>query len=56
MALPPDAAPVITRGNPTHVSLMLVGAEATLEFPDRGRIAGRGTCSRFFGTVVITGE
>ncbi|MGH7629040.1 MAG: YbaY family lipoprotein [Gemmatimonadales bacterium] len=79
-------APVITRGNPTTVSLMLVrasgaartapaelwgtswrltdlggvtpleGAEATLEFPDRGKIAGRGSCNRFFGTVEITGE
>lgn len=81
-----DAAfPVITRGNPTSVSLMLdqvsedqaaatgelvgtswrlasVGAvpalsnvEATLEFLEGGRVAGKGSCNRFSGTVVVTG-
>lgn len=79
-------APVITRGNPTQVSLMLVrasgvtgarapelwgtswrltdlggtaplpGAEATLEFPERGKLAGKSSCNRFFGTVEITGD
>jgi heat shock protein HslJ len=31
------------------------GAEATLEFPEAGRVAGRGSCNRFFGPVTITG-
>lgn len=31
------------------------GAEATLEFPEAGRVAGRGSCNRFFGAVTITG-
>jgi heat shock protein HslJ len=31
------------------------GAEATLEFPETGRVAGRGSCNRFFGPVTITG-
>ncbi len=30
--------------------------EATLEFPDTGRVAGSGSCNRFFGTVDISGE
>lgn len=78
------AAPVITRGNPTQVPLMLVraggrpargelwgtswrladlqgspaleGVEATLEFPEQGKVAGKGSCNRFFGTAKITGE
>jgi putative lipoprotein len=79
-------APVITRGNPAHVNLLLVrvggaaatapadlggtswrlthlgstapldGTEATLGFPERGRVAGSGSCNRFFGTAEITGE
>lgn len=32
------------------------GAEATLEFPEAGRVAGRGSCNRFFGPVTITGS
>ncbi len=32
------------------------GAEATLEFPEEGRVAGRGSCNRFFGPVTITGS
>lgn len=28
--------------------------EATLEFPEAGRIAGSGSCNRFFGTVEIS--
>ncbi|MGH7516091.1 MAG: YbaY family lipoprotein [Gemmatimonadales bacterium] len=31
-------------------------AEATLEFPEVGRVAGSGSCNRFFGTVEISGE
>jgi putative lipoprotein len=80
------AAPVITRGNPTQVPLMLVraggtagapraelwgtswrladlqgrpaleGVEATLEFPERGKVAGKGSCNRFFGTANISGD
>jgi putative lipoprotein len=80
------AAPVITRGNPTQVPLMLVrasgtagtpqaqlwgtswrladlqgkpaleGVEATLEFPEPGKVAGKGSCNRFFGTANISGD
>jgi putative lipoprotein len=35
---------------------VLDGAEATLEFPERGKIAGKGSCNRFFGTAEITGD
>ena len=28
----------------------------TLEFPAQGKVAGRGSCNRFFGTVAISGE
>ncbi len=31
-------------------------AEATLEFPEAGRVAGSGSCNRFFGSVEISGE
>jgi len=31
-------------------------AKATLEFPDSGKVAGRGSCNRFFGTVAVTGD
>ncbi len=30
-------------------------ARATLEFPERGKAAGRGSCNQFFGSVEITG-
>ena len=29
--------------------------EATLEFPEAGKVAGKATCNRFFGTVEISG-
>ena len=29
--------------------------EATLEFPEEGKVAGRASCNRFFGTVEISG-
>ena len=29
---------------------------ATLEFPESGKVAGRGSCNRFFGSVEISGE
>jgi len=31
-------------------------AEATLEFPEAGKVVGKGTCNRFFGTVAISGQ
>ena len=31
-------------------------AEATLEFPEEGKAAGRGTCNRFFATAAVTGD
>lgn len=31
-------------------------AQATLEFPETGKVAGRGSCNRFFGTVELTGH
>lgn len=34
----------------------LDGVEATLEFPEAGRIAGNGSCNRFDGAATITGE
>lgn len=34
---------------------VVANAEATLEFPEAGRVAGRGSCNRFFGAVTITG-
>lgn len=30
--------------------------EATLEFPEAGKVAGSGSCNRFFGAVQISGE
>ena len=30
--------------------------EATLEFTEAGKVSGRGSCNRFFGTVEISGE
>jgi len=32
------------------------GVEVTLEFPAEGKVGGRASCSRFFGTVEISGE
>ena len=34
----------------------LPGVETTLEFPEAGKVAGRGSCNRFFGTVEISGQ
>jgi heat shock protein HslJ len=31
-------------------------ATATLEFPESGKVAGNGSCNRFFGTVSIDGN
>jgi heat shock protein HslJ len=33
----------------------LPGVEATLEFPDTGKVVGRGSCNRFFGDAQIAG-
>jgi len=30
--------------------------EATLEFPEAGKVVGSGSCNRFFGSVEISGE
>lgn len=35
---------------------VLERVEATLEFPEEGRIAGNGSCNRFFGTVETKAE
>jgi heat shock protein HslJ len=31
-------------------------AQATLSFPEKGKIAGKGSCNRFFGTADISGD
>ncbi len=31
-------------------------ARATIEFPEPGKVAGSGSCNRFFGTVAIDGN
>jgi putative lipoprotein len=74
--------PVLTRGNPKEVDLVLTraggaargltgtawrlealggaraleGVEATLEFLEEGKVAGKGSCNRFTGPVEIKGE
>jgi heat shock protein HslJ len=35
---------------------VLERVEATLEFPEAGKAAGRASCNRFFGTVEISAE
>jgi heat shock protein HslJ len=34
----------------------LTDVAATLSFPEEGRIAGGGSCNRFFGSAKVTGE
>jgi heat shock protein HslJ len=34
----------------------LEGVEATLEFPESGRVTGNGSCNRFNGSVQVTGS
>jgi heat shock protein HslJ len=34
----------------------LPNVEATLEFPEAGKVGGRASCNRFFGTVEISGQ
>src|SRR6476646_4261326 len=69
---PPAGPPAAATPAPTPAAAALVGSawrledlggtaaipgvEATLEFPEAGRAAGRGSCNRFFGTVEISGE
>jgi heat shock protein HslJ len=31
-------------------------AQATLAFPEAGRVAGQGSCNRFFGSVTVDGS
>jgi heat shock protein HslJ len=35
---------------------VLDSVQATLAFPEEGKIAGKGSCNRFFGTVEIKGD
>jgi heat shock protein HslJ len=35
---------------------VLRGVEATLRFPEPGKVAGNGSCNRFFGNVEIVGQ
>jgi heat shock protein HslJ len=34
----------------------LPGGKATLAFPEAGRVAGNGSCNRFTGAVIISGD
>jgi heat shock protein HslJ len=65
---PPEPMPlpaVVAPGDLTGTSWRLenlkgaepvAGSEATLEFTEAGKVAGRGSCNRFFGAVEIRGE
>jgi heat shock protein HslJ len=35
---------------------VIEGTEATLEFPEEGRVVGRGSCNRFFAIVAVEGD
>ena len=35
---------------------MLDQSQATLTFPEAGKVAGNGSCNRFFGTAEINGD
>ena len=37
-------------------SAVVANAPATLEFLADGRVAGRGSCNRFFGTATVAGD
>jgi heat shock protein HslJ len=37
-------------------STVMKGAQPTLEFPEPGKVAGKGSCNRFFGAVRVSGE
>ncbi len=34
---------------------MIDGIQATLAFPEAGKVAGKGSCNRFFGPAAISG-
>ena len=34
---------------------MIDGIQATLAFPEAGKVAGKGSCNRFFGSAEISG-
>lgn len=58
---PEGAAPDPLRGTSWLLediggSGVIDNAQATLEFPQPGKVAGRGSCNRFFGTVDVTRE
>jgi heat shock protein HslJ len=52
MALPGTSWGLVNLGG----AAALEKPEATLEFPEAGKVAGRASCNRFFGTVEISGE
>lgn len=57
----PSAAPVSLDGTKWRLvdlggAGVVAKAEATLDFADSGRVAGKGSCNRFFGTATISGE
>jgi heat shock protein HslJ len=35
---------------------VLPDVEVTLEFPEEGRVGGKGSCNHFFGSVAVSGE
>ena len=35
---------------------VVANSEATLEFTEQGKVAGKGSCNSFFGTVTVSGE
>ena len=37
-------------------STVIEGAQPRLEFPEPGKVAGKGSCNRFFGAVRVSGE
>jgi len=37
-------------------SAVMKGAQPTLEFPEPEKVAGKGSCNRFFGAVRVSGE
>jgi heat shock protein HslJ len=55
-ATPPNLVGTAWRLEDLGGAGVVSGADATLEFPEAGRVAGRGSCNRFFGPVTITGS
>ena len=56
----PNSPPALPGTSWRLVSLggeaVLEKPEATLEFPEAGKVSGRASCNRFFGTVEVSGE